>query len=107
MLGGAWGSVDAFVPAVEAALAGVFDFYIEAEPCATTTSTRQLLLRLSEGLRPAEWLRSARRPARAYGGDRDIQRGPFAQLTWRASPWRLLVQGSKDQVFVASLGVAF
>ena len=55
---------------------------------------------------PVEWLRIGvvGQRTRAYGGDRDIQRGPFAQLTWR----RITIggywfnPGSSEQVFVAS-----
>ena len=63
------------------------------------------------GFRPVEWLRFglAAQRTRAYGGERDIQRGPFAQLTWRRFTlggfW--FNPGSKDQVFVASIGAAF
>jgi hypothetical protein len=37
------------------------------------------------GFRPVEWLRVwiAGQRTRIYGGDRDYQRGPFAQVTWR------------------------
>ena len=63
------------------------------------------------GFRPVEWLRVglAAQRTRAYGGDRDIQRGPFAQFTWRRVTlggfW--FNPGSTDQVFVGSIGVAF
>jgi hypothetical protein len=46
---------------------------------------------------------------RAYGGERDFQRGPFVQASWR----RVTVggfwfnPGSSDQVFVLSIGAAF
>ena len=114
LLGGAWGSVHAFVPAVEASVAWrQFDFYIEGEYVRDNHQhTDSYYYAWSElGFRPAEWLRFglAAQRTRAYGGDRDIQRGPFAQLTWRRVTlggfW--FNPGSKDQVFVASLGVAF
>jgi hypothetical protein len=37
------------------------------------------------GFRRVEWLRVgiAGQRTRIYGGDRDYQRGPFAQVTWR------------------------
>ncbi|MEO8188476.1 MAG: hypothetical protein ABI580_14060 [Burkholderiaceae bacterium] len=63
------------------------------------------------GFRPAEWLRIglAGECTRAYGGERDIQRGPFAQLTWRkitiGSYW--FNPGSRDQVVVGLVGVTF
>jgi hypothetical protein len=44
-----------------------------------------------------------------YGGDRDIQRGPFAQVTWGpvtiGGYW--FNPGSSDQVFVGMIGAAF
>ena len=113
LLGGAWGSLHAFVPAVEASVSWrQFDFYIEAEAVRDQREhDDSYFYAWSElGYRPAEWLRFglAAQRTRAYG-DRDIQRGPFAQLTWRRVTlggfW--FNPGSKDQVFVASLGVAF
>jgi hypothetical protein len=114
LLGGAWGSLHAFVPAVEASVSWrQFDFYVEAEAVRDQREQDDsYFYAWSElGYRPVEWLRFGlvAQRTRAYGGERDIQRGPFAQLTWR----RVTVgafwfnPGSKDQVFVASLGVAF
>jgi len=114
LLGGAWGSVHAFVPAVEASVSWrQFDFYVEAEAVRDTHEHNDsYLYAWSElGFRSVEWLRFGlvAQRTRAYGGERDIQRGPFAQLTWRrvtlGGYW--FNPGSKDQVFVASLGVAF
>jgi hypothetical protein len=114
LLGGAWGSVHAFVPAVEASVSWrQFDFYVEAEAVRDQREqSDSYFYAWSElGYRPAEWLRFGlvAQRTRAYGGERDIQRGPFAQLTWRRVTlggfW--FNPGSKDQVFVASLGVAF
>jgi len=114
LLGGAWGTVHAFVPAVEASVSWrEFDFYIEAESVRDNHEhSDSYYYAWSElGYRPAEWLRFglAAQRTRAYGGERDIQRGPFAQLTWNRVTlggfW--FNPGSKDQVFVASLGVAF
>ena len=114
LLGGAWGSLHAFVPAVEASVAWrQFDFYIEAEAVRDQrVHDDSYFYAWSElGYRPAEWLRFGlvAQRTRAYGGERDIQRGPFAQLTWRRVTlggfW--FNPGSKDQIFVASLGVAF
>jgi hypothetical protein len=63
------------------------------------------------GLRPVEWLRVgiAGQRTRLYGGEREFQRGPFAQVTWR----RITIggywfnPGSNEQVFVGMLGVTF
>jgi len=114
LLGGAWGSLHAFVPAVEASVSWrQFDFYVEAEAVRDQREhDDSYFYAWSElGYRPAEWLRFGlvAQRTRAYGGERDIQRGPFAQLTWRRVTlggfW--FNPGSKEQVFVASLGVAF
>jgi hypothetical protein len=114
LLGGAWGSLHAFVPAVEASVSWhQFDFYVEAEAVRDQrVHDDSYFYAWSElGYRPAEWLRFGlvAQRTRTYGGERDIQRGPFAQLTWRRVTlggfW--FYPGSNQQVFVASLGVAF
>ena len=113
LAGGAWGSTDAFVPGLEASLGwGRFDFYIEAEYVRPSDKENRYLYAWSEvGFRPVEWLRAGlvAQRTRAYGGDRDIQRGPFAQLTWRRFTlggfW--FNPGSSDQVVVVSIGAAF
>jgi hypothetical protein len=113
LIGGAWGTTDAFVPGLEASLSWRrFDFYVEAEYVRYRSESNRYLYAWSEfGFRPVEWLRiglSVQR-TRAYGGDRDVMRGPFAQVTWRGITlggfW--FNPGSKDQVFVASIGAAF
>lgn len=114
LLGGAWGTTRAFVPGLEASLAWrQLDLYVEAEYVRDNTErSDSYTYAWSElGLRPVEWLRVgvAGQRTRIYGGDRDFQRGPFAQLTWS----RVTVggywfnPGSSDQVFVGSIGVAF
>ena len=114
LLGGAWGSTQAFVPGLEASVAwGRLDFYIEAEYVRDSREhTDSYSYAWSElGFRPVEWLRIgvAGQRTRAYGGERDIQRGPFAQLTWE----RVTVggywfnPGSNEQVFVGMIGVTF
>ena len=114
LLGGAWGTVHAFVPAIEASVSWrQFDFYVEAEAVRDQREhDDSYFYAWSElGYRPVEWLRFGlvAQRTRAYGGERDVQRGPFAQLTWRRVTlggfW--FNPGSKDQVFVASLGVSF
>ena len=114
LIGGGWGSVHAVIPALEASLSWrAFDFYIEAESVRNQREhTDSYWYAWSElGYRPAEWLRFglAAQRTRAYGGERDIQRGPFAQVTWKSLTvggfW--FNPGSKDQVFVASIGVSF
>ncbi|MCE9657661.1 MAG: hypothetical protein K8R60_03810 [Burkholderiales bacterium] len=114
LVGGAWGSTRSFVPGVEASVSwGRFDFYLEGEYVRHDGERSDgYTYAWSElGFRPVEWLRlgAAAQRTRAYGGDREIQRGPFVQATWR----RLTVggywfnPGSRDQVAVMSIGVAF
>jgi hypothetical protein len=114
LLGGAWGSVRAFVPALEASVAWKsLDLYVEAEYVSDNAERNDsYFYAWSElGFRPVEWLRVglAGQRTRAYGGDREIQRGPFAQLTW--GPVTLggfwFNPGSADQIFVGSIGATF
>jgi hypothetical protein len=114
LIGGAWGTVQAFVPGVEASLAwGRFDFYVEAEFVRDRNETSDSYnYAWSElGYKPREWLRigAAGQRTRAYGGDRDFQRGPFVQVTLGPATiggyW--FNPGSKDQVFVGSIGASF
>ena len=90
LLGGAWGATQAFVPGLEASVAWEqLDFYVEAEYVRDIHErTDSYFYAWSElGFRPVEWLRAgiAGQRTNIYGGGRDIQRGPFAQLTWGAS----------------------
>ena len=113
LVGGAWGSTRAFVPGLEASVAaGRFDFYVEAEYVRPDDKESKYLYAWSElGFKPTEWLRAGlvAQRTRAYGGERDIQRGPFAQVSWRRFTlggfW--FNPGASDQVFVLSLGAAF
>ena len=114
LLGGVWGTTHGVVPGLEASAAWRrIDVYVEAEYVHDTSErTSSYLYAWTElGFRPVEWLRVglAGQRTRAYGGDRDLQRGPFAQVTWG----RVTIggfwfnPGSKDQVFVGSIGAAF
>jgi hypothetical protein len=114
LLGGAWGTTQAFVPGLEASVAWKqLDFYVEAEYVRDNKErTGSYTYAWSElGFRPIEWLRVgvAGQRTRAYGGDRDIQRGPFAQVTWSrvtiGAYW--FNPGSNEQVFVGSIGATF
>ena len=114
LLGGAWGTTHAFVPGLEASAAWEqFDVYVEAEYVRDHTEhTDSYTYAWSElGFRPVEWLRIgvAGQRSRAYGGERDFQRGPFAQLTW--GPFTMggywFNPGSGDQVFVGLISAAF
>jgi hypothetical protein len=114
LLGGAWGATQAFVPGFEASVAWKqLDFYVEAEYVRDTNQhSESYAYAWSElGFRPVEWLRIgvAGQRTRAYGGERDIQRGPFAQVTWGrvtiGGYW--FNAGSSEQVFVGMIGATF
>lgn len=115
LIGGAWGEIEALVPGLEASVAwGRVDVYIEAEYVRDRNKGRDdsYFYSWNElGYRAAEWLRLglAAQRTRTYNNDRDIQRGPFAQLTWGRATlggyW--FNPGSADQVFVGSLGITF
>ena len=114
LLGGAWGTTKAFVPALEASVGWrKLDFYVEAEYVRDNHErTDSYFYAWSElGFRPVEWLRVgvAGQRTKAYGGERDIQRGPFAQVTWGPVTiggfW--FNPGSSNQVFVGSIGATF
>ena len=114
LLGGAWGTTQAFVPALEASVAWKkFDFYIEAEYVRDNRQrTDSYFYAWSElGIRPVEWLRVgiAGQRTSTYGNDREIQRGPFAQVTWGpvtiGGYW--FNPGSNHQVFVGMIGATF
>jgi hypothetical protein len=114
LVGGAWGTVQAFVPGFEASLAwGKIDFYVEAEFVRDRNGKSDSYnYAWSElGYRPLEWLRigAVGQRTRAYGGEREFQRGPFLQVS--VGPATLggfwFNPGSKDQVFVASIGATF
>ena len=81
LLGGAWGSTQAFVPGLEATLGWKkFDLYVEAEYVRSHhESTDSYTYAWSElGWRPLQWLRVglAGQRTNIYGGDRSFQRGP-------------------------------
>jgi hypothetical protein len=114
LLGSAWGSTHAWVPGLEASVAWAkFDVYVEAEYVRDhDEQIGSYTYAWSElGYRPVEWLRVGivGQRTRVYGGDRDIQRGPFAQLSWPhitiGGYW--FNPGSSDQVFVGLIGATF
>lgn len=114
LLGGVWGTPRGVVPGVELTLAwGKLDFYLEGEYVRSGVDVRDsYLYAWSElGYRPLQWLRIglAGQRTNAYASARDIQRGPFAQLTWQ----RLTIggywfnPGSSEQIVVGMIGVTF
>jgi hypothetical protein len=114
LLGGAWGTTRAFVPGFEASIAWRWlDYYVEAEYVRDSDErSDSYVYAWSElGIRPAEWLRVgvAGQRTRLYGGERDIQKGPFAQVTLGAFTiggyW--FNPGSSDQIFVGMISAAF
>jgi hypothetical protein len=114
IVGGATGSVGGPIAGFEATLAkGRFDFYVEAEYVRGRDSKDDsYTYAWSElGFRPVEWLRfgAVGQRTRAYGGDRDFQRGGFVQATYgkvTASVY-WFNPGSDSQVVVGSIGLAF
>ncbi|SFN51195.1 hypothetical protein [Variovorax sp. OV329] len=114
MVGGAWGATRALVPGLEASFAWKrLDFYTEAEYVRDRNERgSSYFYSWSElGYKPLDWLRvgAVAQRTRAYGGDRSIQPGPFAQVTWRrftvGGYW--FNPGSDDQVVVVSIGASF
>ena len=114
ILGGTWGTMKSFVPGLEASLSwGRLDLYLEAEHVRDRTAgaDNYNYMWSEVGFKPVDWLRVGvvAQRTRVYGGERDLQRGPFAQVAWGPVTvggfW--FNPGSQDQVLVASLGVAF
>jgi hypothetical protein len=114
LIGGAWGATHAFVPGLEASVAWRrLDVYIEAEYVHDNHErTDSYVYAWSElGFRPVEWLRIgiAGQRTRVYGGERDIQRGPFAQVT--LGPFTIggywFNPGANDQIFIGMVGATF
>ena len=114
LLGGAWGPLQAIVPGFEASLAWKrLDFYVEAEFVRDRNdSAGSYNYAWSEiGFKAFELLRigAVGQRTRAYGGDREFQRGPCAQVAWGKVTvggfW--FNPGSDEQVFVGSIGFTF
>ena len=114
LLGCAWGTTQAFTPGFEATVTHQrVALYIEAEYVHDShESSNNYFYAWSQlGVQTAEWLQLGvvGQRTRAYGGDRDFQRGPFAELTFGpvtiGGYW--FNPGSSEQVVVASIGAAF
>jgi hypothetical protein len=93
--------------------AGRFDFYIEAEYVRDRAEgASNYTYAWSElGFRPVEWMRLGivGQRTRIYGGEREIQRGGFAQVEWGkvtfSAYW--FNPGSSDQVVIGAIGASF
>jgi hypothetical protein len=114
LLGAARGTTQAYVPGAELSLAWKrFDYYIEAEYVHDRNEhSGSYTYAWSElGFKALEWLRvgAAGQRTKAYGGEREFQRGPFLQASWRRATFGAywFNPGSSQQVFVGSIGVTF
>jgi len=114
ILGGVWGSTRGFVPGFEFSASWKrFDIYVEAEYVRDSSNLDDsYLYAWSElGFRPLEWLRIgiAGQRTKAYGGDRDLQRGPLAQVSWQrftlGGYW--FNPGSNDQIVIGMISATF
>jgi len=111
LLGGVWGPLQAVVPGVELSLVYQrFDFYLEGE-YVDDGDDPYTYAWIELGFAARDWLRigAAAQRTRIFGEERDVQRGPFAQLSWNrfsvGGYW--FNPGAHDQVFIGSVGVTF
>ena len=115
ILGYVWGDVKGAIAGVEATVAwGRFDWYVEAEYVHDRArgKTDSYTYAWSElGFRPVEALRLGlvAQRTRAYGGDREVQRGGFVQYEFGKVTAGIywFNPGSSDQVVTGALGVSF
>ena len=113
ILGFVWGSTHGVIGGLEASVAyKKLDYYIEAEYLDPSGAEPGYLYAWSElGYRPIEWLRLGlvAQRTRIYGGDRDLQRGGFFQVTVRkvTAGFYWFNPGSHEQIAILSLGVSF
>jgi hypothetical protein len=115
ILGAVFGSKEGIAPGFEAAVAyGIVDFYTETEYVRDTeVKEDSFTYSWNElGFSPLEWLRFglAGQRTMVYQSDRDIQRGLFAQVTYRKATLGLYVfnpEDSDDRFTVFSLGAEF
>ena len=114
IVGIGWGPTRSFIPGFEASAAwGRFDAYVEGEFVMPKgdASSRYHYAWSELGFKATEALRigAVGQRTRLYGGEREFQRGPFAQLAWKSLTlgafW--FNPGASDQVFVGSVGLSF
>jgi hypothetical protein len=114
ILGGVGGDVRGPIAGLEATVAaGKFDFYVEAEYVRENREkVSSYTYAWSElGYRPTENLRLGLvgQRTRAYGGEREFQRGGFVQYSIKKVTLGIywFNPGSSDQVVIGSAGLAF
>ncbi|KDP85540.1 MAG: hypothetical protein ACN6OP_03980 [Pseudomonadales bacterium] len=113
IVGFLWGSTHGVIGGLEASVAfKKFDYYIEAEYLDPHGAEPGYFYAWSElGYRPVEWLRLGlvAQRTRIYGGDRDLQRGGFFQVTVRkvTGSFYWFNPGSHAQIAILSLGISF
>ena len=114
LLGGAWGSTQAWIPGLEASVSWQrWDVYLESEYVRTRSGLADSYLYAwtELGFRPLPWLRVglAGQRTRLYGGPRQYQRGPLLQASW--GPLTLgaywFNPGSADQIVMGMVSAAF
>jgi hypothetical protein len=114
IVGGVTGATRGPIAGLEATIsAGRFDYYLEAEYVRDRSDHEaSYTYAWSElGFRPVDWLRlgAVAQRTRIYGGDRELQRGPFVQATYGkvtlSAYW--FNPGSSEQVAIVALGVGF
>jgi hypothetical protein len=114
IVGGVTGATRGPIAGFEATItAGRFDYYMELEYVRDRNDHESsYTYAWSElGFRPVEWLRlgAVAQRTKIYGGDRELQRGPFVQATYGkltlSAYW--FNPGSSDQVAIVALGVGF
>jgi len=114
LLGGAWGSTQAWIAGLEATASWRrWDVYLESEyVCTHGGLADSYLYAWTElGFRPLPWLRVglAGQRTRLYGGTRQYQRGPLLQAS--QGPLTLGVYwfnpGSADQIVMGMISAAF
>ncbi len=114
--GFAGGSLRGPIAGLEATVtAGRVDAYLEAEHVwdKTDREASYTYAWTQVGYRPSEEHRAhfgiVAQRTRIYGGEREIQRGPFVEVTYRKATFGAywFNPGSSQQVLVASVGLAF
>ena len=114
ILGFVGGAAHGPIAGLEATVtAGRFDLYVEAEYVRGRgdASSSYTYTWSEAAYRPSEWLRlgGVAQHTRAYGGERETQRGAFVQLVRGRLTASLywFNPGSSDEIVIASVGMTF